>query len=117
MRHTELLTNALKCRCPACGRGRVYDHLLRMSTRDSCPVCGHDFAKSDTADGPAVFLIFVLGFVLVPLAIWFEVSLSPPLWLHGVLWTSVALGLTLGMLKPVKAYVLALQYVYRNDRA
>lgn len=114
--HKTLLVNAWKCRCPACAQGKIYDHLLHMSTRTSCPVCGHDFAKSDTADGPAVFLIFVLGFLLVPLAIWFEVVISPPLWLHGVLWTAVALGLTLGLLKPVKAYVLGLQYIHRPDK-
>jgi uncharacterized protein (DUF983 family) len=113
--HAQLLLNALKCRCPACGEGGIYAHTLRMATRDNCPVCGHDFGRSDTADAPAVFLIFVLGFVLVPMAIWLEVALSPPLWLHGALWTGVALGLTLGMLKPVKAYILGLHYMYRGN--
>ena len=107
--------NALKCRCPACRQGQIYDHGLSMSTRANCSVCGHDFANSDTADGPAVFLIFVLGFLLVPLAIWLEVTVGPPLWVHGVLWTAVVLVLTLGMLRPVKAYVLGLQYLYRSN--
>ena len=113
MSHYKLVLNALKCRCPACRHGHIYDHLLSMSTRASCPVCGYAFANSDTADGPAVFLIFVLGFVLVPLAVVVEVVFSPPLWMHAVVWTSVVLALTLGMLKPVKAYMLGLQYMYR----
>ena len=70
---------------------------------------------ADSADGPAVFLIFVLGFTLVPLALGLEVLFAPPLWVHGVLWSVVTLGLTLGSLRPLKACVLALQYRYRPE--
>jgi len=76
-------------------------------------MCGLDLRKNDSADGPAVFLIFILGFALVPLALVFEYMVFPPLWAHAVLWTGVALFLTLVMLKPLKAYVIALQYKYR----
>ena len=84
-----------------------------MTLREKCAECGLDFTKNDSADGPAVFLIFVLGFLLVPLALVLDLYASPPLWVHGVLWTAIALGMTFGALKPLKAFVIALQFKYR----
>lgn len=78
-----------------------------------CPACGLDLTRADSADGPAVFLIFVLGASLVPLALIFETAFAPPLWVHAVLWGAVALGITLAALRPLKALVVALQYRHR----
>lgn len=109
-----LMRTALHCRCPQCDQGKIFKPgLLSMTLRDKCPQCGLDLAKNDSGDGPAVFLIFILGFLLVPLAVLFEMAASPPLWAHGVIWTLVSLGLTLGTLKPLKAYVIALQFKHR----
>ncbi len=110
----KMMKKAMQCKCPKCGEGRLYkDGFLAFDLRDQCDVCGLDLSKNDSADGPAVFLIFVLGFLLVPLALMFENIFSPPLWVHGVVWTIVALGLTLGSLKPIKSYIIALQYKHR----
>ncbi len=101
----------LSCRCPRCREGDLYTPGLMSATiRDTCPSCGLDFKKSDSADGPAVFLIFILGFALVPLALIVDTAFSLPLWLHGIIWGVIALGLTIGMLRPIKAYIIALQY-------
>lgn len=70
-------------------------------------------AKNDSGDGPAVFMIFILGFLLVPAALLFDHFLSPPLWVHAVLWMAVALGICLFTLQPIKAYVVALQFKHR----
>lgn len=104
---------SLKCRCPRCGEGALFQSPYSLDLNDTCSSCGLVIAKNDTGDGPAVFLIFILGFLLVPLAVIFEWALAPPLWVHAVLWGMVALGLTLGSLKPLKSYILALQYKYR----
>jgi uncharacterized protein (DUF983 family) len=107
---TRLIKTALACKCPKCGQGDLYESPFDMVLRDHCPVCGLDLAKNDSADGPAVFLIFILGFLLVPLALLADHWFSPPLWLHGILWGVVGLGLILLSLKPLKAYIVALQY-------
>lgn len=78
-------------------------------------MCGLELARNDSGDGPAVLLIFVLGFLVVPLALIVSMNVDWPLWLHTVLWGAVILGLTLGMLRPAKAYFIALQY--RHNRA
>lgn len=109
----NLLRIGLKQKCPRCGEGNLYEPGLSMTIRDQCENCGLALSKNDSADGPAVFLIFVLGFLLVPSALLVESIFAPPLWVHGVLWTVVALTLTLGSLRPLKAYIIALQYKHR----
>lgn len=107
------LKSALSCKCPRCGAGSLYIGRFSLDLRENCEGCGLNFSKNDSADGPAVFLIFLLGFLLVPLALLFEVILAPPLWVHVVLWGACALFITLILLKPLKAFVIALQYKYR----
>ena len=106
----RLLKTAFACRCPKCGEGALYPSVFSLTLNNTCSVCGLELAKNDNGDGPAVFLIFLLGFLLVPLALLFEFSVHPPLWVHAVVWGAVAIGLTLGALRPLKAYILALQY-------
>lgn len=106
----QLLRDGLACVCPRCHEGEIFKSRWSLSLRSVCPACQLDLSKNDSADGPAVFLIFVLGFALVPLALVLEVWASPPLWVHAVLWTIVALGLTLGALRPLKSYIIALQF-------
>lgn len=108
-----LIKTALKCKCPRCRTGAIYRGRYSLQLVDKCPACALDLAENDSGDGPAVFLIFILGFLLVPLALAFESLVSPPLWAHALLWGAIALILTLGALKPLKAYVIALQYKHR----
>lgn len=103
----------MRCACPRCGRGKLFKGYLTVAER--CDVCGLDLARHDSGDGPAVFLIFILGFVVVPIALWVSMSVEWPLWLHAMIWSAVVLGMTLGMLRPAKAYVVALQYRYRRS--
>ena len=79
----------------------------------ACPKCGLDYTKNDSADGPAVFLMFILGALLVPLALIFEVMFEPPLWVHAIVWGTIALSVTIGCLKPVKSMVINIQYHQR----
>lgn len=109
----QLLKRSLKCRCPKCDTGDLFESGLSLELRDQCNNCDLDYTRTDSADGPAVMLIFVLGTLLVPLAIWLEFSLSPPLWVHAILWGATALGLTIGTLNPLKSYIIALQYKHR----
>jgi uncharacterized protein (DUF983 family) len=99
---------ALACRCPRCGEGSLFSGLLTV--RPTCPGCSLDFAGQDAADGPAVFVILVLGFIVVALAAWVELTFSPPLWVHIVLWTPLIIGGAILMLRPLKAGLIALHY-------
>lgn len=101
------------CRCPKCQKGDLFKPGLTLTLRDQCEICGLDLSKNDSADGPAVFLIFILGFALVPIALILDSLFSWPLWLHAIIWTAVTLALTLGTLRPLKSYIIALQFKHR----
>ena len=107
----SLLSAALRCRCPRCGEGKLYDGLLAVARQ--CPHCGLDLAAQDAGDGPAVFVVLLLGAVVVALAILVEILFSPPLWVHLVLWTPVILVGAIAMLRPLKAGLIGLQYRHR----
>jgi len=99
---------AFGCRCPRCGTGRLYAGLLNV--RPACEVCGLDLSAQDAGDGPAVFVIFFLGLIVVGLAGLVEIRFSPPIWVHLVLWTPLIVAGALAMLRPLKAGLIALQY-------
>jgi uncharacterized protein (DUF983 family) len=102
----------LRCRCPRCGRGALFRGLLTV--RDRCAVCGLDLSPHDSGDGPAVFVILILGALVMPLVFWVEFTFEPPPWVHLVIWLPAILGLSVLMLRPMKAILVA--YHYRNLR-
>ncbi len=102
----SLTRAALACRCPR--EGALFTGLLTV--QPSCPACGLDLSAQDAGDGPAVFVIFFLGLIVVGLAAIVEIKLSPPLWVHLVLWTPLIIGGAILMLRPLKAGLIALQF-------
>lgn len=84
-----------------------------MALVEKCAHCGKPLAKNDVGDGASVFLIFLLGFLLVPLAWGFEKTFSPPLWVHGVVFGLVALVLIAVILPATKAYIILLESRHR----
>lgn len=78
-----------------------------------CSNCGLDFAEVDTGDGPAVFIILIAGFFVVGLALFVEVSYQPPYWVHAIIFLPLALAVPLGLLRPFKATLIALQFHHR----
>src|SRR5262245_58040472 len=90
----------LACRCPRCGQGRLLQGFLTL--RPHCEVCGLDFAFADSGDGPAVFVVFLAGAIVVACALITEVTYAPPLWLHALLWGPLILITTLAPLRPIK---------------
>ena len=102
------ISAGLGCKCPRCGRERLFDGFLKVAGR--CSACGLDLTKQDSGDGPAVFVIFLLGALVVPLALLLEFKVEPPLWVHLMIWPVVVLGGALAMLRPLKGLMIALQY-------
>ena len=69
-----------KGRCPRCGTGRLFNGYI--ATAKGCGNCGLDYAFIDVGDGPVPFVIMIVGFIVVGLALWMDITFSPPLWLH-----------------------------------
>jgi uncharacterized protein (DUF983 family) len=100
----------LACACPRCGKGRLFGGYLKLAS--ACSVCGLDYAKADSGDGPAVFVIFVVGFVAVSLAfiarfVW-DWSIAAALALSA----GTTLIASLGLLRIFKATLIALQFTH-----
>ncbi len=102
---------ALTCKCPRCGRGKLFEGFLTPRTR--CDSCGLDYAFIDAGDGPAVFIIMIAGFIVVGSALIVEFKYKPPTWVHVALWLPLILATTLLPLRPMKALLIALQYRHK----
>ena len=98
----------LTFKCPHCGKGKLYSGYLKIT--DHCDVCCVKLGELDTGDGPAVFVMLVVGFAVVGLALVVEIEYSPPLWLHMALWTPLILGAALSLLPLLKSMMFAAQY-------
>ena len=96
------------CRCPNCGEGPLFEGFLKVSPR--CEACGYDLQAADSGDGPAVFIILVVGFISCFGILITEVSLQPPIWVLLVTWLPIGAILTLALLRPFKGVMLAMQF-------
>ena len=101
----------LMCACPRCGRGELFRGFLTLRSR--CEVCGLDYGFADSGDGPAVFIMFLAGAIVVAAALITEALYHPPYWVHAVLWLPLIFILTLGPLRPIKGLMIALQYHHK----
>ena len=99
-------------RCPRCGRGRLFAGLLNVTA--TCSHCRLDLRAHDSGDGPAVLVIFLLGLIVLPLAVWSEFRFAPPLWVHVLLWPPILLGGAVWLLRLGKGVLIAQQYKHRS---
>lgn len=95
-------------RCPRCGQGGLFEGFLKLAPR--CKACGLDYGFADSGDGPAAFVILIVGFVVVGLALWTEVTYGPPLWLHFILWVPLTIAFALAALRAFKGVLITLQF-------
>lgn len=109
------LEAGLRRLCPSCGKAPVFAGYLRF--RSGCEVCGADFSIADAGDGPAVFVMFLVGALVVPFALVLQFGLGLPEW--AVLAASLALtvALCLGLLPIFKATMFALQWRHKAAEA
>jgi uncharacterized protein (DUF983 family) len=105
----------LKLRCPQCGQGEVFQGYLKF--RDHCRVCGADFRAADAGDGPAVFIILIVGAIVTPLLIIMQFGLHLPGWLALTLTMLAAVALCLALLPPFKSVLFAFQWKHKARQA
>lgn len=99
---------ALKGLCPECGAATLFGGIVRFAPR--CRACGLDFSRFNVGDGPAAFLTFFLGALVVALAIALELSVGPPIWVHLLLWIPLTVVGTFLSLRAAKAALIALEH-------
>lgn len=102
----------MSARCPRCREGALFSGFLDVNAQ--CPSCGLDLRAHDSGDGPAVFIIFIVGALSVIGALSVEAAFEPPYWLHFLIWPVVVIGLTMALLRPLKAKFIEIQYRRRS---
>lgn len=110
VREVSPLAGALAGRCPKCKSKTLFAGWVRFA--DACRACGLDYSTFNVGDGPAAFLIFIVGGILVGGALTLDGALSPPWWVH-LIWIPAGIGLTILGLRWAKALLITQEYVHR----
>lgn len=102
------VSTGLRGRCPRCGQGRLFKGFLTV--RPECEACHLDFTFIDSGDGPAFFVMSLVGIVVVGCAMWVEFTFEPPIWVHMILWIPFTILLSMGLVRPAKGLLIGLQF-------
>ena len=110
-----VLKYGLRCRCPECGTGRLFKGFLTLAPK--CEVCGLDYSFADPADGPAFFVMMIMGVPATAFGVWFELAFEPAVWLHLVTTLPFMLLTCVPPIRPLKGMLVASQYVHKAEEA
>jgi uncharacterized protein (DUF983 family) len=98
----------LRCRCPACGQGRLFGRFLKPV--EICRVCKESYSGQRADDFPPYLVVLLLGHILVPTVIAVDRTFAPPLWLYMTFGSTLVALLAVALLQPVKGAVIAYQW-------
>lgn len=111
--HISPVVAGFTCSCPRCGKGALFEQFLALRT--NCTACGLDYGFADSGDGPAVFAIFILGFLVLGAALIAEFQFGVPVWGHILLWGVLTPLLAIFLLRFLKATLIALQFTNKAE--
>ena len=101
--------------CPACGGKTLFAGPVAFA--EKCRACGLDYGKFNVGDGPAAFLTLIIGALITGLALWLDVSLHPPFWVHIILWVPITAFAVVYGLRMAKAALLHAEYTRKAGEA
>ncbi len=58
------LQRGWRLRCPGCGKRGLFRAYLKLNS--SCPACGADFSRTETADVAPYITVMLIGMVVMP---------------------------------------------------
>ena len=96
--------------CPRCGARTLFAGPVNFAGR--CRACDLDFQTYNIGDGPAAFLILIVGAIVAVSAILVDLRFSPPWWVHGI-WLPVGILLTISGLRIGKAALLFQEFSHQ----
>ena len=74
-----------------------------------------DLGAVETGDGAATFIMQIAGFLVGFTALAVEIAWHPPIWLHLIIWLPLVAALALGLMRPGKGLMTALQMLRTRD--
>lgn len=110
----DAIRAGLLCRCPHCTKGPLFAGFLKVV--DRCAVCGFDFTRLNTGDGAAIFIMQIAGGIVVFGALFVQIAYDPPIWAMLIVALPLVAGLSLGLMRPGKGLMVALQMQNRTAR-
>ena len=108
-----ILKYGLRCRCPQCGKGRLFNGFLTLAPR--CEVCDLDFSFADPADGPAFFIMIIMGIPAAAFGVWIELTWEPSMWVHLLTSLPFLLLICIPPIRPAKGMLVASQYFHKAE--
>jgi len=110
VRHVSPVQGALTGLCPRCKSKTLFAGWVRFA--DRCRACGLDYSSFNVGDGPAAFLILIIGAILVIAALFVDGLFEPAWWVH-LIWIPLGFGLTILGLRWAKALLITQEYIHR----
>jgi uncharacterized protein (DUF983 family) len=104
----SVLIASVKGLCPRCAAPGLFSGPVRFAP--ACPGCQLDFSQFNVGDGPAAFLIMIVGAIVTIGAVSVQLRFEPPFWVHILLWVPVTTALVVGLLRIAKGALLVLEY-------
>jgi uncharacterized protein (DUF983 family) len=105
----------LRGRCYVCGEGSVFSGFLKFAPR--CEACGESYELEDAGDGPAIFVIFIAGFIIIPAALAFSMITNAPMWLTIVIWAPILIVFCIALMRPLRGLMLNMQLANKASEA
>ena len=108
MPYSRAIGRGLKRRCPRCGEGHAFAGYLKVT--DRCTVCGENLGKIRADDLPPYLTIFLVGHIVVPLALIAEQNWAWTVDRHMMVWLPLTLVLLLTALPILKGGCIGLMW-------
>ena len=96
----------LRGRCPACGKGRIFNGFLTVVP--ACQECGAPLGLARADDAPPYFTILVVGHIIIPLLFIVDRTEQLPVWMMSAIFLPLTLALTLSLIRPIKGGTVGL---------
>jgi len=111
----DLVPAALFALCPRCGATGLFRGVASFAPH--CGTCGLDYSTFNVGDGPAAFLIFLVGGLAMVVAGWLALDVDPPVWVYPLVLVPLVIGGTIYGLRLGKAALLNSEYKRRAVEA
>jgi uncharacterized protein (DUF983 family) len=104
------LGRGLLGRCPACGKGRIFDGFLRVVPH--CEHCAAPLGLARADDAPPYFTILIVGHIVIPAMLITQKMYDPSNWVMSAIFVPLTLILALGLLRPIKGATVGLMLTF-----
>lgn len=98
----------IKCKCPNCGEGALFDKWLKVTPK--CSSCGEELHHERAQDFPPYITISIVGHIIVTLLMVVEANTDWSMTTHLIVWLPLTIVLSLALMQPVKGGVVGLQW-------